>query len=223
MRLILLVLSFFLFIPISFGQKKNSLHQLFKKDKMIRLNLSSFIDPLETNASVGFEYRIKDNVSVGIDIGYIFYSNYYSQRNNSKTGGFIFKPAIRYYTDEDRKFYVEGEFLIKSVTNKITDWIGRDCANNVSSYQEYTTFRVRKNVYGFNFKIGYLGRLSKNDLLWLEPYLGLGVKYKNEFLLNENNSCYNFSSIGRNVRTPANSIQNVLPNGAFGLRLLFKL
>jgi Protein of unknown function (DUF3575) len=223
MRFILLALSFFLFTLFSLGQKKNNVHQLFAKDKMIRLNLSSFIDPIETNASVGFEYRLKDNVSVTMDVGYIFYSEYYSQRNKDKTDGFIFKPAIRYYTDEDKKFYIEGEFLIKTVTNKITDWIGRDCANNVSSYQEYTTFKIRKNVYGFNFKIGYQARLSKNDLLWLEPYLGIGIKYKKEFLVNEKNSCYNFSSIGRNLRTPSNNSETVVPNLPFGLRLLFKL
>ena len=45
------------------------------KDKLIRINVSGLLDPIETNFSGGLEYRLKDNLVVSLDAGYIFYSN----------------------------------------------------------------------------------------------------------------------------------------------------
>lgn len=191
------------------------------KDKLIRINVSGLLDPIETNFSGGLEYRLKDNVAISLDAGYIFYNNYYQQRNGNSSG-FLLRPAIRYYTDDAKRFYIEAEFHFKKVTTKLTDWLGKDCVNDVRTYEEFTSFKIRKNVLGVNLKIGYQVKLSKNDKLWLEPYFGLGIRYKKEFVLHEPTSCYRFASIfnRRNEVANTNKMQGSIP---FGLRFLIKI
>ncbi len=190
-------------------------------DKFVRINVSGLLDPIETNISGGMEYRLKDNLSVSLDAGYIFYSRYY-QLKNGNSSGFLLRPAIRYYTDYYKKFYVEAELNFKTVTTKLTDWLGKDCVNNVRTYEEFTTFKIRKNIIGLNFKSAYLINLSKNNKLWLEPYFGLGIKQRMEFILNEPASCYRFGTIfnRQNIVTNTKEIQASFP---LGLRLLIKI
>ena len=191
------------------------------KDKLIRINVSGLLDPIETNFSGGLEYRLKDNLAVSLDAGYIFYSNYYQARNGNSSG-FLLRPAIRYYTDTYNRFYIEAELHFKTVTTKLTDWLGKDCVNNVMTYEELTNFKMRKNVIGLNLKIGHQIKLSKNDRLWLEPYLGLGIKQRNEFILNEPTSCYRFGGIF-NRRNTVSNIKEVQGSIPVGLRFMIKI
>lgn len=202
----------------SFSQVKQG---LFAKDKLIRINFTSLMDPLETNFSVGYEKRFKDEFAYSIDAGYVFFSSFYKDRLE-KAGGVIIRPALRYYTGENKRFYIEAELHYKMVTSKVLDWIGRDCVNNVSSYEEYTSFKIRKNVIGFNVKIGYQARLSKDNRFWLEPYFGLGAKYKKTFLVNEPNSCFAFNNFLSRGQTVSNKRES-LPSIPFGIRFLVKL
>ncbi len=203
----------------SIAQKKQ---ELFAKDKLIRVNFTSLIDPFETNFSVGYEKRFKDNFAYSIDMGYVFFNSFYQGRLE-KTGGVILRPAIRYYSGESKRFYVEAEMHYKNVTNKVLDWIGRECVNNVSAYEEYTTFKIRKKVIGFNLKVGYQARLSNDNRFWLEPYVGLGIKYKNTFLVNEPNSCFAFNNFLSRGRQRVSSLKESVPNIPFGIRFLVKL
>jgi hypothetical protein len=216
MKLLFGVVTLLLF-QNAFSQKTS----LMAKDKLIRINVSGLLDPIETNISGGLEYRLKDNVAISLDAGYIFYSNYYQLRNGSSSG-FLFRPAIRYYTDKDKRFYIEAELHFKTVTTKLTDWLGKDCVNNVMTYEEFTDFKVRKNVIGLNLKFGYQIKLSKNDKLWLEPYFGLGIKQRREFVLNEPMSCYRFGGIfnRRNTVTNVKEMQGSIP---VGLRFMIKI
>lgn len=214
---------FFLLLIVSFQVTYSQKTSLQAKDKLIRINISGLLDPIETNFSGGLEYRLKDNLAVSLDVGYIFYNYYYQQRNGNSSG-FLFRPAIRYYTDEAKRFYIEAELHFKTVTTKLTDWLGKDCVNDVRTYETFTAFKIRKNVIGLNLKIGYQIKLSKDDKLWLEPYFGLGARLKNEFVLNEPTSCYNFASIfnRRNGNDIANTdkMQGSVP---LGLRFLIKI
>lgn len=191
------------------------------KVKLIRINVSGLLDPIETNFSGGLEYRLKDNLAVSLDAGYIFYSNYYQARNGNSSG-FLLRPAIRYYTDTYNRFYIEAELHFKTVTTKLTDWLGKDCVNNVMTYEELTNFKMRKNVKGLNLKIGHQIKLSKNDRLWLEPYLGLGIKQRNEFILNEPTSCYRFGGIF-NRRNTVSNVKEVQGSIPVGLRFMIKI
>lgn len=201
-----------------FGQKADPLQQ---HDKLIRLNFTSLFDPLETNLSLGFEYRIKDRTSLSMDVGYVFF-NFNLYENAIATSGIILRPAIRYYTDARKRFFVEGELHIKSVNTTIVDWIDRKVVNNVPTFQEFAEFKVKKNVVGLNFKIGYQARLSRDNSLWLEPYVGLGAKLKSNKLLNEPDSRYSFDDIF-NTRLSEDGFKQMLPNVTLGIRFLVKI
>ena len=132
------------------------------------------------------------------------------------------RPALRYYTDTYNRFYIKAELHFKTVTTKLTDWLGKDCVNNVMTYEELTNFKMRKNVIGLNLKIGHQIKLSKNDRLWLESYLGLGIKQRKKFISKEPISCYRFSGIF-NRRNTVSNIKEVQGSIPAGLRYMIKI
>ena len=160
-------------------------------------------------------------MAYSIDVGYVFFSQVYRDITE-KTGGVIFRPAIRYYSGASKRFYVEAELHYKNVTNKVTDWLGKECVNNVSAYEQYTSFKLRKKVVGFNLKLGYQARLTKDNRFWLEPYVGIGIKHKKEFVVDEPYSCYFFQGVFAQRNRTNNRIEN-LPNIPAGIRFLVKL
>ena len=120
MKLLYSLMLIFIF-QHAYSQKTS----LQAKDKLIRINVSGLLDPIETNFSGGLEYRLKDNLAVSLDVGYIFYSNYYQSRNGNSSG-FSLRPALRYYTDNYKRFYIKAELHFKTVTTKLTDWLVKD-------------------------------------------------------------------------------------------------
>jgi hypothetical protein len=214
-------------IQYSKAQKyKNKEVDIQKKDFFLRWNATSLLDPLETNFSMGAEYRLRDNVSVSLDAAYVFFSQYYSRFDDLKANGFIIRPAVRYYFDSDIRGYFEGEFHFKQMNYQFTDWLQKDIADGVPSYQELTNFKQRKQVFAFNFKLGYLAKLSSNNRFWLDPYMGIGVKYRKQFLLNQPpRTSYNYNNSA--FRTQSGKIEEprkaAMPNLSFGMRVLIKL
>jgi hypothetical protein len=219
MRIIVLCI-FLVSCTNSYGQKLQSLEA---KDKLFRLNFTSLIDPIESNISVGYEKKVTKRFSYSMDAGYVFYSSLY-QNKLEKISGVVLRPAVRYYTNDKKPFYVELELHYKTATNTIKDWLGRSCVNEVSAYLQYTSFKIRKHIVGFNVKAGYQTRLTKNSKYWLEPYIGLGVKYRKEQLVDEPNSCYLTSRFlsSRNL-VPLKTSFESLPSIPGGIRLLIKL
>lgn len=224
-----LLLFFILIATFSTAQesKKDKSNEVKEKDIFLRWNVSSLLDLLEPNVSIGAEYRIKENFSVSLDAGYLFYSQFYSSVDNQNATGFIVRPAVRYYPDSKRRFFIEGEFHFKQVTYQLTDWLQRDLSSNgVPSYQEYTDFKLRKQVFGFNAKLGYVLPLSKDNKIWLEPYWGIGIKLKKLFLLDQPaRTGYDYNAIiftNRNTEIEE-SVNAALPNMPFGFRLLIKI
>jgi hypothetical protein len=184
------------------------------------MNGSGLIDLMEMNLSGGIEYRRNKRWSVASDAGWIFYSNYFE--NIKSTGGIILRPSVRAYFQNPWRTFAELEFHYKNVTYKIEDWLGRGCVNGIPSYEEYTTFKYRKQVTGINVKFGYQGRLSRNNKLWFEYYIGIGARKKSEAIVKEEDSCYDrnapFSTTDSNIW--GDDIYPALP---LGFRLLYKL
>jgi hypothetical protein len=205
--------------------QKNKEAALQKKDIFLRWNITSLLDPLETNFSIGAEYRLRDNVSISLDAAYVFFTQYYSRFEDLKENGFIIRPAVRYYFDSENRGYFEGEFHFKQMNYQFTDWLQKDIADGVPSYQELTNFKHRKQVFGFSLKLGYLAKLSGNRI-WLDPYMGAGVKYKKQFLLNQPpRTSYNYNNSA--FRTQSGTVDEprkvIAPNLSLGIRLLIKL
>ena len=90
------------------------------------------------------------------------------------------------------------------------------------TYEEFTNFKMRKNVIGLNLKIGHQIKILKNDRLWLEPYLGLGIKQRNEFISKEPTSCYRFGEIF-NRRNTVSNVKEVQGSITVGLRFMIKI
>jgi hypothetical protein len=160
-----------------------------KGTQFFRFNITSMLDPVETNFSLGYENRFHKNWSAGVDAAWIFYSNYFEDTKH--TNGFILRPAARYYIPGLDGMYLETELHYKYAVYTIQDWVGRNCVNEVPSYEQFTKFHYLKEAYGFHFKTGFQGSISKNRKLWLEFYLGIGPRWRSEKVINSPNSCYN--------------------------------
>jgi hypothetical protein len=187
----------------------------------LRWNTINLIDIIEPNLSVGAEYRIKEKLSVASDVGYVFF-NSTLQTSNVRVSGIVIKPSVRYYLNDNLRFYAEGELLIKKVNHKVEDWLGQNCVNNVPSYEEFKKFTIRKNVMGFQAKIGRVGRLSKDNKFSLDWYIGVGLRVKGFKLINEPNTCYNFRDFDL-FRLNSNDQKTLLPSMPLGFRLTYVL
>ena len=144
----------------------------------IRFNVTGLADFFDQNISFGGEYKFAPLWSAGTDVGYVFHSNYLSE--SKFTSGIILRPFIRYYLDKDGRGFLEGQIHYKKVSYEITDWIGRDVSNGVPAYEEYTSFKYRKRVFDLRINIGDNVSLSRDEKLMLEPYIGIGVRFKKQ-------------------------------------------
>ena len=180
--------SIIVFLLMSFshvnGQigKNNQLFSLmapFQKELIGRVNFPGILDAYDRNISLGAEYQFNPQWSAGIDAGYIFQSEYI--KNNKGTRGMLLRPFMRYYFKEKRTGYLEAHLHYKTVAYKVKDWIGRDFTNGIPAYEELSTFDFNKKVFGISVIIGDKFNMSKdNQTLKLEPYIGLGARFKKQ-------------------------------------------
>ena len=117
------------------------------------------------------------------------------------------------------KFYGEFELHYKRVDYTIEDWIGRNAVNGVASYEEFTTFKSRKESAGANVKARFQEKITKNGRLYMEIYVGLGAKTKKQKLVNQpKSSTYPLSDF-----FDFNNNSDLFPSAPGGVRLLFRL
>ena len=172
-----------------------------RTDKFLRFNFFGMLDPFDHNMTFGYEHPLSNHLAVAMDAGWIFYSQYFS--NATSTNGILLRPALRFYPRAEGRGFLEAELHYKMVDYTLEDWIGRDCDNNVPSYDEFTTFSYRKKSYGFHLRGGVKGALDREKRFWIEVSGGLGIRWREQGLHNEPNSCYNrvetfFNSQGPN-------------------------
>lgn len=191
------------------------------KNKFIRFNFSNLLNPIETNFSAGMEYAIKNRISLGVDLGYIFVNKAYREKAIS-TNGIMLRPSIRFYKDRKRKLFTEFEVFFKSTTSLYKGNIGRTSNPPIIDYVEFDEFKIRKNVYAVNFKWGSIVKLSRDNKFLFEFYSGLGFKLIDRFLYKEPNSVYFIKKIGSNNNLNANN-KEYNPNLSFGARFLIKM
>lgn len=189
----------------------------------LRFNPIGLIDLLDENFTVGGEYRFSDTWSFIMDAGYIFKSQYIG--TSEKTSGVLLRPGLRNYTGKSKDFFFDLQFHYKDVMYHVNDWIQRDVVNGASSYEERTTFRFRKQVYGVNLMGGGREFLTKDHRLFFEVVAGIGIHYKVTGVYKEANSLYEdpFALVvnrKENLKTPA---RNVVPALPVTIRVVFKL
>ncbi len=220
--LLLFVITYCNIFSQTKGQRNVSVFNVPPKHWLLKINPLTFLQ-LEPAITLGAEYRLYKNIAVSLDAGYVF--NSLNQANITGANGITLKPAVRNYFGKNKRTYVEGELMYKLVNFRKHDWLGMDCVNGVSSYQEFLKFSLRKHVYAFNVKFGEVFALSrKNDKISLESYVGLGVRYKNFILANAPaNSCYENRSDALRIGIDQEGGKLWLPNITFGIRIVFNI
>jgi len=198
----------------------------------LRHNPLGLIDFLDGNITFGSEYRFNDTWSATLDAGGILYSQYFPK--SKRAIGILLRPGVRLYPGKYKDYFVELQFHYKQVTYNIRDWLDRDVVNGVSTYEELKTFRYRKRAIGVNIMGGMKQYLSKNHRLFIEIYLGPGVHFKNQKLVDEPNARYDppftlFTTDNTSNNTAGNNSNNtpgersVVPALPGGVRLTYRL
>lgn len=200
------------------AQTKN-IYVLPKGTLLLRFNPLGLIDFTDQNISTGVEYRFKDKWSAAVDAAYIFRSNNIQNLQSSK--GFIIRPAVRKYFSRQLNHYLEAELHYKYVANTIEDWVDRGVVNGTAAYEEYTKFRFTKQVAGLQVKMGVQESLVQKKWLWIEVYVGLGVRKKWQDTHLPPDASYTF--LQRMFNDDLNRKDAVFPVFPGGVRLLFKI
>lgn len=198
--------------------QKISREPLPQGSHFLRFNLTNLINPVEPSVSLGYEYQVGENISVSADAGWVYYSNYFEGIKN--TTGILLRPAIRWYPGQKERYYGEIEFHYKHVNYTFEDWIGRNCVNEIPNYEEYTSFKYEKKVTGINLKGGIVEPVTRNKKIWIDVYIGIGLRKKSEGIADEANSCYDIQGVIFPGTGNENNFGLSLP---IGIRFLLKL
>jgi hypothetical protein len=166
---------------------------------------------------VGAEHQLKDKLSVVMDAGYIFYSDYFNGSDVLKSvSGFNLRPGIKFYVHERKRSYLMAQLFYKQVGYKVYDFLGKDCVNDVPTYEQLQDFTYRKRTISMNFIAGKYYHLS--DKLLFEFYGGIGVKSKTQ-RPTEDNSCYRENQ--RGIIFSKFQEQMTAPNFPVGFKLVY--
>ncbi len=185
--------------------------------KAVFVNPLMLIGPDFTLAG-GYEFRVKPSAVISLEAGYIMGSGHFDNgTDNSRSAtGFIVRPSVKYFVNTRKNFYLQPQLFYKMVNHKMNDWLGKNCVDDVPTYEERQDFTYRRQAYGFNLIGGVL--LPTRSRLMFDIYFGLGIRHRKVGVVGEPNSCYepmNMLSLGEDEGT--------YPNVPLGLRLLFKL
>lgn len=183
---------------------------------MLRMNPFALLDPVDQNLSVGGEYRFNATWALTLDAAWIFHSTYY--RDIKRATGFIVRPGVRAYVGRYKDYFFEFQLHYKNVMYHVEDWLGRDMVNGTPSYEQLTRFRYRRQIAGAQLMGGTRKEIIGNRL-YLEFYLGLGLRSKSEGLYHEQNSHYD----GPNNSVAADINGNLVPAVPMGLRLVYRI
>jgi hypothetical protein len=159
--------------------QKDSVQQKpkIRLDYISSLNISPFaIADIDNNIMVGGEYRFQHNLSVSLDVAYIFFSNYYAE--SKKSHGFNVRPSFRYYYGKREHEFLQLQLFYKHVDYNMYGWVGKDCVNDVPTYNQLQDFIIKKNVKGINILVGELLPLSEK--MYIDMAIGLGVRFKDQ-------------------------------------------
>ncbi len=183
----------------------------YKDEWAIRFSPLGLVDVFDGNVTAGTAYTLNDRWTISADVSYIFYSEYIQRKLG--VSGYIFKPGIRYYLSERRRFFVESAPFYKRVGYKINDWLNKGYLNGVPAYQELTTFKFRKQVVGLNIQAGVQKSLMRNNMLRLEIYFGINVRYKWQDVKNDPMAFYRPNDLFNDIFYASRAFSAGIPQG----------
>lgn len=171
------------------------------------------IVPPDATLMGGYEYRLAPKMTAVLDAGLVFASTYYF--NNGKALGYHLRPMLRFYTNRRNNFYLGPQFMFKSVTHYLTDWV----THSGGAYTEYRSFRYRRFVGGVNVVTGVTLPAFHNSMFF-DLYAGLGFRWKTSRVAGHEDFTYRpETAFGLDTETEG----EVLPSLPLGFRLIFPL
>lgn len=133
----------------------------------------------------GIGYNFNNRLSVYSDLGIIFFTAGEYAGNEIETSrsfGFKIKPAIRLYL-KNKEIQSGGFFELEGMYKHVAyDAIsGIDVVDNNGNvaYTYIGGYKIKKNVYGLNFKLGNRSFFDKEKRLGIDIYIGVGSRKKN--------------------------------------------
>jgi hypothetical protein len=168
---------FLVFVLFTWDVAAQSTPSVFNYKTAVSFNPSVLAGP-DYTAMFGAEYRLKERFALTLDVGYVFDSYYFREGSVKGTSGFSIRPGVKLYPRPDKQFYFQFSIFYKHVDYKMYDWLGKDCVNQIPTYEQLQDFRYRKKTLSFNVLRGRNFRIS--DQVFVELYAGLGIKIKDQ-------------------------------------------
>lgn len=166
----------------------------------------------------GYEHRIKPNLVLSPEIGFIAGSGYLSGTGNVRESlGFQVRPSVKFLPDVNRSFYLQPQLFYKVVNHRVYDWLGKECVDGVPAYEELTEFTYRRQAFAFNLIAGWM-LPTKNRRMAFDLYIGIGIRHRRGHVANDE-GCYNAFEMNLFM----NENRGTYPNLPAGVRLLFVL
>jgi hypothetical protein len=164
----------------------------------------------------GIEYKLQENLSIVGEAGYIFASSALGMGDgDARGGGFIIRPGLRFYVNPKNNFYLQPQFFYKQVSHRLRGWVGRDCVNDVPTYEELSDYRLRRIAYGVNITAGKVWSILNGGGL-VDFYFGAGIRHRERKFIGDERSCVPDNSERVNFFG-----DGLLPSLPLGMRLCF--
>lgn len=166
----------------------------------------------------GVEFRLNQHISIGGDLGYIFSS--YREQNYSATG-YKIRTELRYYfTQKNRVGWFGGvELGYKWTTTNRSEYVcmGPNCA-----FSQRVDYKRLRSIPVGSVRFGFQRYLDKKDKVYLEGFVGLGVK-----VISERKKDYVLPPGAEEVMEDTfnffNSVDGATPHLPAGMRIGFRL
>jgi len=171
--------------------RKDSIRQMKRQIFNFKTALSfnpSLLAATDIAVMFGIEHRLKTNIALVLDAGYIIHSTYFSNQTVLRgVSGFNIRPGIKFYINDSKRVFLMMQMFYKQVDYRVYDWLGKNCVNTIPTFEQLQNFTYSKKTVSFNLISGYPLRISNR--IMIEGYGGLGLKFKNQ-KPTEENACY---------------------------------
>ncbi|WPQ65638.1 DUF3575 domain-containing protein [Chitinophaga sancti] len=141
------------------------------------VNVVSFTEP-DGGPALGFEYRIKNNISAALEGQWILYNmNKYNRENY----GFRITPDVKYFfpgRHQHYKWFFAAQALYKQV-NHYENYIVPHAENGTQVYEELVKYEQQKQVFALGGRFGFQSNFGgKDEKFFFEASVGVGLKWK---------------------------------------------
>lgn len=172
-----LFLTIFYYPLVTIGQADSTMNSSIGKPGLaFKMCPLSFVDPLNPSYQFAIEYKVKKNLNLQHELGYITrYASPFFQ-SIGDISGIRFRSELRHYfrqTKFNDFYYWCPEILVKVFSQDLT----REYSRYDGAYFEVLTTQQNITAIAFHLKFGSQLRLFKGTKTIIDVYGGLGLRY----------------------------------------------